>query len=432
MRIGVILVVAFFMSSCTKQFELNLMPAPEVYVEKAEAPVDSARILGVAVEREKASGMLYVTNRTPLDSAHEYPFFEDDNGYILHTGLGHIQFTDTALSVSDLAEASFTEDFKGKYQLVVEDVQHTGVIPGSAHPLIYPGDSPHREEGTDSVFLNILRRRVADSPDKSITVFTHGFRVGFTYPLLMASQFFYFDGAQETFIAYSWPSSSKHYLGYFKDSETAIASGHDFRRLLTYLAEYSGAKSINIIAHSAGTRVVLEAMNQLALMNRDLSNEEIAQKHKIDKVLLLSGDATVQQFMGHPQDNVFRMAQKVVVYQSEDDLALKTSRLLQRHRRIGQALSEDPPEPTDSLLIHSLKKLDTRLEVINATNAKGVSKGIGHSYFWTSPWVSSDLIMLLRYNLSAGERGLFYNDAWGTWEFSDEYPQMLQESLGTE
>ena len=55
------------------------------------------------------------------------------------------------------------------------------------------------------------------------------------------------------------------------------------------------------------------------------------------------------------------------------------------------------------------------------------TSGNGHSYFQQSPWVSSDILMLLMHDLTPQQRGLVKGDAM--WTFPPDYIERLQATL---
>lgn len=430
-KVALFLPLLLLLGACTsKQFEINLMPIPELFAEQEESPLDSSKCVAQEeLENENRRGVLYVTSREPAGDCQKFPFYTRDNAYVLRLGRATVKLTDEELCISELQGANHSTIQREKLELTIDSVYPLGHIPHSAHPLVPTAQSLNDTESDDSLFLTILRHRIAQSPNKSVTIFTHGYRVDFSYPLLVASQFWYFDGLNETFIAFSWPSTYKRYFSYLRDSEIAITSGRDLRILVEYIVANTEAQEINIIAHSAGTRLAVAAANEIALMNHTLSREEVLEKYRINNIILLSGDANMGQLFGDPNDGALKICKTLILYQSEEDKALKASQKIQKNYRIGQAISSREIRPSDSLLIAGIKELGDRLEIVNATNATGATLGNGHSFFWRSPWVSSDLIMLLRHNRRASKRGLMYNETWGTWEFSDNYPELLQQSL---
>ena len=93
----------------------------------------------------------------------------------------------------------------------------------------------------------------------------HGYKVVFENPLLVAAELWHFLGYDGVFIAYAWPSTPKK-LAYFSDLETTSLSAYNLRIFLEYLARETDAENIHIIGYSAGTRLVINALNQLALI----------------------------------------------------------------------------------------------------------------------------------------------------------------------
>lgn len=71
------------------------------------------------------------------------------------------------------------------------------------------------------------------------------------------------------------------------------------------------------------------------------------------------------------------------------------------------------------------------LELVDVTPAAGSTTGNGHSYFSGSPWVSSDLLALLAFDLSSNQRGLVKMPDLPVWSFPADYIERLQKNLKT-
>ena len=69
------------------------------------------------------------------------------------------------------------------------------------------------------------------------------------------------------------------------------------------------------------------------------------------------------------------------------------------------------------------------LQFIDVTEAAGSTTGNGHAYLRKSPWVSSDLIALLGYNLGAAQRGLQKEADLLVWTFPPDYIERLRKVL---
>ncbi|MHC4320141.1 MAG: alpha/beta hydrolase, partial [Planctomycetota bacterium] len=70
------------------------------------------------------------------------------------------------------------------------------------------------------------------------------------------------------------------------DKANANFAIRQFRRLLEFLAAHTSAEGINIIAHSAGNPIAIEALRQLSLMHYDLDDEAARRRTRISRVIL--------------------------------------------------------------------------------------------------------------------------------------------------
>ena len=82
-----------------------------------------------------------------------------------------------------------------------------------------------------------------------------------------------------------------------------------------------------------------------------------------------------------------------------------------------------PPRAQD------FRRANPSLQFVDVTEAADSTTGNGHAYLRQSPWVSSDLIALLGYNLSAAERGLEKEANLLVWTFPSDYIERLRKVL---
>lgn len=158
-------------------------------------------------------------------------------------------------------------------------------------------------------------------------VFVHGFNNGFDDGIYRLTQIAHDTKYPGTPVLFSWASSGKT-TGYIYDKESANAARDDLEATLRMLAR-TRVKSIDIIAHSMGTWVTMEALRQLAIIgDRDLGG-------KLGYVILASPDIDVDVFKkqmiryGKP-DKPF------AILLSGDDRALKLSSLISGDKpRVG-------------------------------------------------------------------------------------------------
>lgn len=174
---------------------------------------------------------------------------------------------------------------------------------------------------TQAVGADIQRR------SDRVLVFVHGFNNGFDDGIYRITQIAQDTNYSGTPVLFSWASSGKT-TGYIYDKESANAARDDLEATLRMLAK-TKAKTIDIIAHSMGTWVTMEALRQLAITgDRDLGD-------KLGYVILASPDIDVDVFKkqmiryGKP-DKPF------AILLSDDDKALKLSSLISGDKpRVG-------------------------------------------------------------------------------------------------
>lgn len=174
-------------------------------------------------------------------------------------------------------------------------------------------------------FSNALSADIAARGGR-VMVFIHGYNTSFDSAVYRATQIAQDSGYPGTPVLFSWASggSTKDYV---YDRESASVARDQLEVTLRLLAQ-SGARRIDIVAHSMGTWVTMEALRQLAITgNRDLGG-------KLGDVVLASPDIDVDVFRsqmrryGKPDRPFFLML-------SEDDRALRLSGILAGNKRVG-------------------------------------------------------------------------------------------------
>lgn len=150
-------------------------------------------------------------------------------------------------------------------------------------------------------------------------LFIHGYNTSFDAAVYRATQIAHDSGYTGTPVLFSWASGGST-TDYVYDKESAAAARDQLEVTLRMLAQ-SGARRIDIVAHSMGTWVTMEALRQLALTgDRDLGG-------KLGDVVLASPDIDVDVFKaqmrryGKPTKPFFLMT-------SGDDRALKLSGII--------------------------------------------------------------------------------------------------------
>src|SRR5690606_2851802 len=160
-----------------------------------------------------------------------------------------------------------------------------------------------------------------------VLVFVHGFNNGFDDGVYRITQIVHDTNYPGTPVLFSWASAGT-VTGYVYDKESANAARDDLEALLNMLAR-TEATSIDIIAHSMGTWVAMEALRQLAIAgNRDLDG-------KLGYVVLASPDIDVDIFKKQMK-RYGKPDKPFVVLLSADDKALRISSFIAgKQARVG-------------------------------------------------------------------------------------------------
>lgn len=202
----------------------------------------------------------------------------------------------------------------------------------------------------------------------------------FEDPVLVASQLGFYAGFDGVVMGFSWPSSQKIF-GYLADVEQTQYAARFLSFLLQFLATSTDVEKINIIAHSAGTRVLSRALTDISLLGgRGPNREENIKSFKIGNVVFAGGDLSRDVMGVYIEYKMIEVPSKVIIYFSSTDKALGLSHWLWKVGRIGD-FNYDDAELTD-YGIDYIKSLP--LELVNATGTPGSTKNYGHIYFLDS------------------------------------------------
>ena len=257
--------VTFFLLSAAcapnKPYRIDLMPAPEVY---ASGTVDPFRdVENIAGKKVPYRGILYATDRKPSDV--KGVFYENQRGFLLRLGIADINTGKKDLDWEEVRRISLLKNRSDNYPLRLAGVEEFGILERSVSELTDPTDLPSDPRAPAEAFAALIDSKLAISRRKEILIYVHGYKVVFDNPILVTTELWHFLGYDGVAIAFAWPSTPSTWA-YMSDLETAALSAHSLRILIEYLARETQVERINIIGYSAGTRVVIDALDQLSLI----------------------------------------------------------------------------------------------------------------------------------------------------------------------
>jgi esterase/lipase superfamily enzyme len=410
--------ILFFMSCASNNpFEINLMPAPDIYEKGNIEPFTDTN----PMDSIPYSGMLYATDRKPAaDGRNTYL---DARGNELRLGVAEIELGDENITWEEARRISLLKNRTEKYPLKVTAAKEIGVLDRSVSVFTPTEMIPDPPDAPAKTFAAKINTKLAMSENKSIFIYVHGYKVVFENPILVATELWHFLGYEGVFIAFSWPSTPAT-LAYTSDLETAALSSHNLRVLIDYLAEETDAERIHIVGYSAGTRLVINALSQLTFIHFNDDNAAIRKKYRLGHIILVGSDFDRHLFGAYLHEGLMKVPETVSVYLSGKDKALGVSSWLFGRQRLGQKWTEN----LDPQVAGYLRRTPA-LRFIDVTNAAGATAGNGHAYFRNSPWASSDILMTLMFDLQPEERGLVQDPETLIWTFPVDYIQRLRDAL---
>jgi esterase/lipase superfamily enzyme len=414
------LILLAMVTCCSKSstHTVELMPTPEVY---ADGTVDPFTNLDNDPSQLPEYDILYATCRKPDTDGTEY--YSNERGFVLRLGRAETEIGPEGYSWEKSRRISLLKNRTDKYPVSVSGVDEIGIMDRTITVFTPTALVPGTHDEAARRFAEKINAKLMVSSKKDVYVYVHGYKVVFSNPILVSAELWHFLGYDGVFIAYAWPSTPSRWA-YFSDIETAEIAAHNLRRLMEYLAEETDAERLHIIGYSAGTRVALKTLHQMAMLYADEEKATIQKRVRIGHVILIGSDMDRQVFGAYLVDGLLKTADSMSVYVSSQDRALGLSRWLFRRKRLGQMWQGSMnPEVINYLTSTS------ELNIIDVSGIEGSATGNGHAYFRKSPWVSSDILMTLMYDLEPDQRGLIRSPNNPVWLFAEDYIQRLRAAL---
>jgi esterase/lipase superfamily enzyme len=252
------------------------------------------------------------------------------------------------------------------------------------------------QEFERSEFEAHARRTLEQGDKKEVLLFIHGFNVGFEDAVARAAQIAYDLHFEGLATLYSWPSEGSG-PKYTIDEANVAWSRPRFAEFLTVLRDRLGADTVHVLAHSMGSRLVAETMASLV----PSTDPQVA---RLCQLVFAAPDIDAATFKDLA--TVFhKKVERMTLYASSEDLALKLSKLVHKYPRAGES-------GLDLVIVNSVDTVD----------ATAVDTSLlGHSYYGDNRSILADLFELIRRGSPPQERfGILPKERYGSryWLFN--------------
>lgn len=189
----------------------------------------------------------------------------------------------------------------------------------------------------EHALISQINAQLQDQPvgQRPVLLFVHGYNTNLTTALLGIAQFVEDTGYPGVPVLFSWPSNAQ-LLKYVYDLNRVLPARDDIIHVFDTL-ELANADHYDLVAHSMGNMLVMEAARQVALTDR------INVTGKDRYIILAAPDIDIDVFAKQIAP-IPREQRQIFILVSEDDSALKTSR-----RGGGVSRGSAPRMPNTSL-----------------------------------------------------------------------------------
>ncbi len=403
-----------------KPYGLNLMPAPDIFDNGAWQPFSDES----PVKNDGTIEILYATDREPANEQSKEKFYQNERGYLLRLGKGEVKLGKGDYTWEEMKQISLLKNRTENLPLQVTGVKEYGILNTTISEFDSPKVQAQKSTEPAKYYASIINAKLANSKNKDIYVYLHGYKVNFENPLIVASELWHYLGYEGVIIAYAWPSTPSVWA-YASDAETTSDSARNLRLFLQFLSEKTAARDIHIVGYSMGTRLVTKALYSLALIHYGQDKQTIQKQLRIGHVILVGSDVDTGVFANMLLDGALNVSRSTNIYMSTGDKALGMSKLLLSRKRLGQLEKDANMKKHHAELLFKIGDLN----FIDVSDAEGAMTGNGHAYFRKSPWTSSDILVTLAFDLKPKERGLTRTKDKPIWVFPSDYNERLKSIL---
>jgi esterase/lipase superfamily enzyme len=234
----------------------------------------------------------------------------------------------------------------------IGQVQWPASLPGDPHVNFVTTSAEHIDKPAFNASVSSAAKNVSGG---KVLLFVHGFNNRFDDAVYRFAQIVHDAKAQGTPVLFTWPSRGEVGLrSYTYDRESANYSRDALEQVIEALERNPNVKEINLLAHSMGNWIALEALRTRSIRAGKIGN-------KVRNVFLVAPDVDADVFrtqiarIGFPRP-------RVMLFVSQDDGAMKLSKLIWGgEQRLGDINPEAEPYRStlagEQILVFDLTKL---------------------------------------------------------------------------
>lgn len=348
--------------------------------------------------------------------------YGNGRGPAVRVGEVEVRLGSSSTTWDELVEASMTRDRGKSFPLVQGDAREFGALTATVDQRAAGRDPRLLDPAGQLAFADAINRTLAGSTRRNINIYVHGANVAFYDSVVVAAEFFHFQGRDSVMLAFSWPTRQSPVF-YPLDKKEATKSVPNLVELLDFLAHNTDVEAINLLGYSAGGPLLAGALADLRERYPDLDEAGLRRELRIGNVFFAASDAGLRDFIEDDLKTFHPLPQSIRVTVSRDDPILGAVGTL-GGARLGTAKA-------GSLTREELEELDEimpKIDVIDVSHHDPGREGgsfSGHGYWYENAWVATDVLASWRWDVPAEVRGLARVEGRQTWYFPNDYPQRI-------
>ena len=416
-------ICSMLLSGCST--ERLLMPTPDIYARDKSVLFNELPDEFTSTKVE----LIYITDRAPETDEQGNLRYGYQRSPSLAVGTTVVDLGKN-LTWDDLVQASRSAVRLKDFALHLDSISEFARLPPTPTPFTFVDgkivEDPEVVAERNAVISRIhaeALRRLALTPRKEVYLYVHGYHNTFEDAAFALAELWHFLGREGLPIIYTWPAGYPGIFGYTYDRESSEFTVFHLKQTIDWLAKLPEVEKIHLIAHSRGTDVTVSALRELVIWTRG-AGVDPRERFKIANVVLAAPDLDLQVVDQRVvAEHLGPAVGQTTLYTSPADRAIGfAERLFASPRgRLGTVAITDLSAEERRITDASQKRGN-----FTAINFTGHTDGYGHSYFRDNPIVSSDLVLLLRYDLKAGESGRPLQHIGSVfWQIPEDYPERI-------
>jgi esterase/lipase superfamily enzyme len=409
--------IALILTGCATDHKL--MPTPALYTGANAKPLFSDASIG---RQRPELDLLFITDRAPARGTDDMPYTAGRSRSMAF-GSVMIEFGKD-LTWDLLVRESTATERETPLRLGLGRTEEKGRFPPIPYELSAVPQGRVRApvvveayEKAKQQLQAEIARRISSARRKEVVLFVNGYNTSFEDAALTMGELCHFLGREFVCGIFTWPAGGRAGIlfGYEVDRESAEYATEDLVKAIRIIAGTPGVERIHLLAHSRGAATLASALAELsaeAYMLQSSPSREFHIGHVVFVAPDIDADVALTKIFKVFSDPDLPFGRRprpgavippspgleVTLYVSPDDKALATAGwLVGSIARLGRIdTTMFTPDQIEAI---------GKLDAVNIIQVRGATDFFGHSYYTSNPWVSADMIAMLRYGLRPNEPG---------------------------